>query len=191
MYQKSNRFYADWRNRKGVRLRKAFATAEEAIEYEERQKAAARPKQQGAGRPSQKSSAPISSRTPSPAKVRSGSRRPSTTSSKPLSELPVKRGRATSPATTSAKPPRATITSPRPRGIRGQVSSAASVDISTRSTVRPISATQSRVSPRQHLGTSPRQQRSGNASSKPRHRSSGAGCSSARTSPSGRGRRSR
>lgn len=56
MYQKDNRFYADWRDRRGIRRRKAFLTAAEAAEHEERQKVAVRPKAQGAASPSRKHS---------------------------------------------------------------------------------------------------------------------------------------
>jgi hypothetical protein len=38
MHQKGSRFYADWRDRRGVRHRRAFATAEEATAYEAEQK---------------------------------------------------------------------------------------------------------------------------------------------------------
>lgn len=62
MYQKDNRFYADWRDRRGNRRRKAFLTAAEATEYEERQKVAVRPKAQGVASPSRKPSRRTSER---------------------------------------------------------------------------------------------------------------------------------
>lgn len=43
MFQKGNRYFADWRDRKGVRHRKSFTAAEAATLYEE----AARPKTPG------------------------------------------------------------------------------------------------------------------------------------------------
>lgn len=62
MYQKDNRFYADWRDRRGIRRRKAFLTAAEAAEHEERQKVATRPKARGAASPSRKHSGRTSRR---------------------------------------------------------------------------------------------------------------------------------
>jgi integrase len=76
MYEKDNRFYADWRTKKGVRRRKAFTSADAAQLYEEAQKNAARPKQKGAGHPSPQSCAPLSQRgtqrirTPTPGTLR-------------------------------------------------------------------------------------------------------------------------
>lgn len=58
MFEKDNRFYADWRDRKGVRRRKAFTTADAAQLHEETQKNASRPKRKGAGLRSTQSSAP-------------------------------------------------------------------------------------------------------------------------------------
>lgn len=44
MFQKHNRFYADWKDRRGVRRRKAFVTAREAEVFELTQKSVVRPK---------------------------------------------------------------------------------------------------------------------------------------------------
>ena len=62
MFQKHNRFYADWRDKRGVRHRKSFTTAEAAIDHETSQKDATRPKLKGAAKPLQRQSAPISQR---------------------------------------------------------------------------------------------------------------------------------
>jgi hypothetical protein len=62
MYEKHNRFYADWRDKRGNRKRKAFLTAKDAERYELEQKAKARPKTQGAARPSTISSVPTTPR---------------------------------------------------------------------------------------------------------------------------------
>lgn len=60
MFEKDNRFYADWRDRKGVRRRKAFTTADAAQLHEETEKNKARPKKRGAEPQSLPSSAPTS-----------------------------------------------------------------------------------------------------------------------------------
>ena len=49
MYQKGNLYYADWRDKKGVRRRKSFSTMEEAEHHEAPQKRTARPKKQRGG----------------------------------------------------------------------------------------------------------------------------------------------
>jgi hypothetical protein len=72
MYQKDNRFYADWRDRRGNRRRKAFLTAADASEYEERQKVAVRPKAEGAASASRKPSRRTSGRGSVPNKKLSG-----------------------------------------------------------------------------------------------------------------------
>lgn len=54
MLEKYGRFYADWRDKKGVRRRKSFATRGEAMAYEEQQKAGARGKVSRAASPSRK-----------------------------------------------------------------------------------------------------------------------------------------
>lgn len=62
MYVKGNLYFADWRDRKGVRRRKSFPTESAARAYEDAQKAAVRPKQQGAAHQSTKRPAPSSLR---------------------------------------------------------------------------------------------------------------------------------
>ena len=52
MFQKANRYLADWRDKKGNRRRKSFATANEAQFYEDAQKANAHPKTPRVGRQS-------------------------------------------------------------------------------------------------------------------------------------------
>lgn len=63
MFQKGNLFFADWRNRKGQRLRKSFSNSADALDYEQAQKAAAHPKAKRAAPPSPASS-PRSSTKP-------------------------------------------------------------------------------------------------------------------------------
>lgn len=52
MFEKGNRYLADWRDKKGRRRRKSFATPAEAQFYEDAQKASAHPKTRRVGRPS-------------------------------------------------------------------------------------------------------------------------------------------
>ena len=56
MFQKANAYYADWRDRKGKRHRKAFKNRIEAENYEAQQKDEVHPKSSGAARRSQPSS---------------------------------------------------------------------------------------------------------------------------------------
>ncbi|SNT19073.1 hypothetical protein SAMN05421770_10552 [Granulicella rosea] len=56
MYQKGNTYYADWRDRKGVRKRKAFTDENQAQAYEDHQKGVARPKTRREGLQSPKPS---------------------------------------------------------------------------------------------------------------------------------------
>jgi hypothetical protein len=58
MYQKDNRWYADWRDKRGVRRRKAFTTEEAAQQYEDDQKNLSRPKKKGGELRSRASSSP-------------------------------------------------------------------------------------------------------------------------------------
>jgi hypothetical protein len=59
MFTKHNRFYADWRDRRGVRKRKAFLTAADATRFEMEQQAKAHPKKQDTERASKRSSVPM------------------------------------------------------------------------------------------------------------------------------------
>lgn len=52
MFNKGSLYFADWRDRKGVRHRKSFRNAEDATAYEAAQKVSARPKTKSKGRPS-------------------------------------------------------------------------------------------------------------------------------------------
>ncbi len=54
MFEKSEKFYADWRDRTGTRKRKSFRTARAALQFEAAQKELAHPKQKAQGRPSPK-----------------------------------------------------------------------------------------------------------------------------------------
>jgi|GEM_PF-2381613 hypothetical protein len=50
MYEKSGKFYSDWRDRKGCRHRKSFTSARAALKHEAEQRELAHPKQTAAGR---------------------------------------------------------------------------------------------------------------------------------------------
>ena len=52
MFNKGNLYFADWRDRKGIRRRKSFTSAEMAVAYEASQKVTARPKKQSKAHPS-------------------------------------------------------------------------------------------------------------------------------------------
>jgi hypothetical protein len=49
MYEKSGKFYADWRDRTGARKRKSFRTARAALLFEREQKELAHPKPKAKG----------------------------------------------------------------------------------------------------------------------------------------------
>jgi len=85
MYEKGNKYLADWRNRKGERRRKSFDTAEAAQAHEDAQKLQARPKQQRGGRVSLPPS-------------RSGSAGRTTTTTKGASAASSSSSRAATPA---------------------------------------------------------------------------------------------
>lgn len=72
MFEKHNRFYADWRDRKGARHRKAFLTAGEAGAFEAVQKEKARPGKEKA-RDEQSRTAPFK-RSQTGAQIIEGSR---------------------------------------------------------------------------------------------------------------------
>jgi hypothetical protein len=78
MFSKDDRFYADWRDKSGKRLRKSFTTARAALQYEAEQKELANPKPQARGQRWPKSSAPRGSvRKPAPVITRRKSQKPS------------------------------------------------------------------------------------------------------------------
>lgn len=116
MYQEHNRFYADWRDRKGVRHRRAFTTAAQAEAFELTQKALNHPKRKARripGQPSRESC--------SPSLRRKNGRTPFTTPSKASSRPLAQSDRATSSRSISrtssrtlrrTRPPRATSTTP-------------------------------------------------------------------------------
>jgi len=60
MFEKQGKFYADWRDKKGVRHRKSFQTERAALRFEADQKEAAHPKAKARGLHSPKFSAPAS-----------------------------------------------------------------------------------------------------------------------------------
>jgi hypothetical protein len=61
MFEKSGKFYADWRDQDGRRLRKSFTTRRAALQFEIEQKELAHPKQTARGQRSPRSFAPRSS----------------------------------------------------------------------------------------------------------------------------------
>jgi len=58
MFEKQGKFYADWRDRTGRRLRKAFSTRRAALTFETEQKELAHPKTKARGLRSPRYSAP-------------------------------------------------------------------------------------------------------------------------------------
>lgn len=67
MYEKAGKFFADWRDRQGHRLRKSFTSARAALKFEAEQKELAHPKQPGRGRQSPRYSVPDTTRAAKPA----------------------------------------------------------------------------------------------------------------------------
>jgi hypothetical protein len=61
MFEKGGKFYADWRNRKGKRLRKSFTSKRAAQQFEDDMKEAAHPKTKALVRRWPKYSAPNTS----------------------------------------------------------------------------------------------------------------------------------
>lgn len=57
MFEKNGKFYADWRDTSGTRLRKSFASKRAALQYEAEMKEQAHPKQKARGIRSARSSA--------------------------------------------------------------------------------------------------------------------------------------
>lgn len=49
MYEKSGKFYADWRDRTGARKRRSFKSARAALQFEAEQKEIAHPKRRAKG----------------------------------------------------------------------------------------------------------------------------------------------
>lgn len=60
MFEKSGKFYADWRDASGKRLRKSFTSRRAALQFEAEQKELAHPKQKARGQQSPHYSAPRS-----------------------------------------------------------------------------------------------------------------------------------
>ena len=73
MYEKSGKFYADWRDRTGKRLRKSFTSERAALRFEAEQKELAHPKTSALGRRSRTFSTPITRKIPSTAARRATS----------------------------------------------------------------------------------------------------------------------
>lgn len=66
MFEKDGKFYADWRDTSGKRLRKSFINRRAALQHEADMKELAHPKQKAQGRRSPKSSAPSTSGSRNP-----------------------------------------------------------------------------------------------------------------------------
>ncbi len=77
MFEKQGKFYADWRDRKGVRKRKSFTSARAAIRFEEEQKELAHPKPKAQGRRSPRFSVPDTKSTPGHQRTKPSPRKPS------------------------------------------------------------------------------------------------------------------
>ncbi len=151
MYEKHNRFYADWRDRRGVRRRKAFLTAEDAERYEMEQKAKARPKTQGTGQASSKSSVPTIPRGSS------NETKPAPTPSTPPSALSKPQGRSrsqTSQRRMYSKPSTSGRTTSTALATRVSTRSSASFAGSAKSTAHRVSITRFRSRKRHLPGTS-------------------------------------
>ncbi len=95
MFEKAGRYYADWRDTTGKRLRKSFTSKRAALQHEADQKAIAHPRGLATGRQSQPYSSP--GRTARTAGAVS-TKRPSSSSRKP-----DRKPRATSPTRTRSK----------------------------------------------------------------------------------------
>ncbi len=85
MFTKGSRFYADWRDKRGTRRRRAFTTAEEATTYEAEQTQRTHPKPKGPALKSPRSSGPISKRGKQSVAVKTAAPKPCNKSAKPSS----------------------------------------------------------------------------------------------------------
>src|ERR1019366_5352104 len=94
MFEKAGKYYADWRDASGKRLRKSFTSRRAALQFEEEQKELTHPKQRARSQRSPRYSAPatLSAPVPRPAKPQ-----------KPSSRKPVPCLRANSAPLTSRK----------------------------------------------------------------------------------------
>lgn len=102
MFKKGNRYYADWRDADGKRLRRSFTNATDATKFEEERRAEAHPKTKASEQPSPRSYGHSSRR-----KARSRATRRASPKSSP--KLRARSARRSSPRTTSRKRPRARI----------------------------------------------------------------------------------
>lgn len=131
MYEKHNRFYADWRDRRGVRRRKAFTTADAATAHEVAQKAVARPHGGAVALPSQPSSRGTSKPPSRPARTSTSSSQKNTSS-----RSQGRSARATSVKQTSSKSSRKGRTSRKAPATVSARRTNASSTTSTKSTAR-------------------------------------------------------
>jgi|ERR1019366_783446 hypothetical protein len=106
MFEKQGKFYADWRDRKGVRKRKSFKSAHAALQFEEEQKVLAHPKTTAHGRRLPMSCAPNirASQTPT------STSQPKRSSLKLVHSRRTSSARRTSPTLTKKSTPATTRT---------------------------------------------------------------------------------
>lgn len=174
MYSKHNRWYADWRDKRGQRKRRAFTTPEAAEAYEAAQKAKARPNVHRSVQPSRTSSAPRSygagitfaPQPPAPSSRKRAAKHP-----------PTSRGKMSTPSSRKSRAQRA-----RSLAADGSTPSNTSSPNSGSITARQNSSGKFHDNPRPRRATSPQPAKSAPRSSKLPHRTSNAGYSSAQTS---------
>jgi hypothetical protein len=82
MFEKAGKYYADWRNDDGKRLRKSFTSKRAALQFEAEQKEATHPKNKALGIHSPKFSAPNSATRPPQTKADTSMRQQSSSSLK-------------------------------------------------------------------------------------------------------------
>ena len=164
MFEKSGKFYADWRDASGQRKRKSFHTARAALTFEAEQKGLAHPKTTARGRRSPVSFSPNSV----PHRAALISFRPRGSSS----------ARAATSALSNSAPPTsktlmavssnaASRVAPKPLAL---VRSAASSVGSGKTTARPSSTAKSAATPGSGPGTTRPHAKKSTASSAPRRR---------------------
>jgi hypothetical protein len=111
MYEKAGKFYADWRDQDGTRLRKSFTSRRAALQFEAEQKELAHPKQKARGQQSPRSYAP--KRNGETTRAQGG---PPAPSSRKLVHFPrAASAPHTSPKSTSTSGRAATLTPQKPR----------------------------------------------------------------------------
>ena len=164
MFEKSGKFFADWRDQNGQRKRKSFFTERAALTFEAEQKELAHPKPTARGKrspaPYSPNSAPhraalISFRRPSSSSVPTATSAPANSAPRISRTSMVVSSKADSPAAPK-----------RPVLVRSAASSAGS----GRTTTRPSSTAKSGATPGSGPGTTPPRGRKSTASSARRRR---------------------